>query len=119
MKKTIAAVAFAAAMAMGTSTSFAGELAQISSVGLNSSGIAAASGIAGNFAAVNQSAFQVVGVNESVNGGWFNAGSRSSAFSLTDLNTNVMAVSGAQAQTSSWFGGSSAASLLNAQMISF
>ncbi|TCD47285.1 hypothetical protein [Chlorobium sp. N1] len=119
MKKTIAAVAFAAAMAMGTSTSFAGELAQISSVGLNSSGIAAASGIAGNFANVNNSAFQIVSMNQSTGGGWFNPGSSSSAFSLTDLNTSVNAVSGAQAQTSSWFGGSSAASLLNAQMLSF
>jgi len=119
MKKTLAAVAFAAAMAMGTSPLFASDLAQISSVGLNTSGIGAASGIAGNFANVNNTAFQIVSMSESTGGSWFNPGSSASEFSLTNINSSVSAVSGAQAQTSSWFGGTSAASLLNAQMITF
>ena len=118
MKKTIAAFAVAAAMGMG-SNAFAADIAQISSIGLNTSGIAAASGIAGNFANLNQTAFQVVGASEWSTSGWYGSESGADMTSMTMMSNEAVAVSGAAAQVDSWFGGTSSASLLNAQMFSF
>ncbi|NTU67287.1 MAG: hypothetical protein HGB02_00225 [Chlorobiaceae bacterium] len=119
MKKTIAAVAFAAAMAIGSTPSFAAfSGGQITAFDFNTVGNAIVAGGGANFANVNNSSFTLVSANEYAKDlGMHGSSSGASSFGIQRQTVNMTAVSGGLAGGASWRGGSTAGSLTVANLI--
>ncbi len=119
MKKTFAAVVFAAAMALGAAPSFAEtSIGQITAFDFSTQGNAIVAGGGANFANVHNSSYTLVSANEYAKDmGRCGSASGSSLFGIQRDNSQVTAVSGGLAGGASWRGGSTSGSLTVANLI--
>jgi hypothetical protein len=123
MKKTITAVLFAAAMAIGSTPSFAAtSVGQITAFDFNTSGPAVAAGMGANYATVNNSSFTLVSANEYAKdlgkcGTSCGTSSGASMFGIQKDSSHITAVSGGAAGGASFRNGTTAGSLTIANLI--
>jgi len=120
MKKTITAAIFAAAMALGSTPSFAASsVGQITAFDFNTTGPAVVAGIGANYATVYNNSFTMVSANDYARNYGIFGGSASGAsqFGMQKESSHVTAVSGGAAGGASFFGGHTAGSLTIANMI--
>jgi hypothetical protein len=119
MKKTITAVVFAAAMALGSTPSFADtSVGQITAFDFQTTGSGIAAGLGANYANVNNNSFTLVSASDYTKDlGKLGSSSGASMFGVQRMNSSVTAISGGAAGGASFRGGSTTGSLTIANLI--